>query len=123
MLILIEENGNGAEAGCWRFNVLDPPRPVTRVRLHDRSSAGEWCDVVGWTDRPAQPMSPAVVQKIDDSGLGVAYLISGGEWGLRLKPVDDASDWSLHGSRQWGVPYLVVGSPADFLAAEPARRG
>ena len=118
MLILIEENNNCAEAGSWRFNVLEPPRPVTRVRLHERSSVGEWCDVIGWTDRPEQPTCRAVVQKVDDSGLGVAYLISGGECGVRVKPVHDESDWSLREHGQWGAPYLIVGSTADFLVAE-----
>ncbi|MEW6325112.1 MAG: hypothetical protein AB1515_06970 [Nitrospirota bacterium] len=118
MLVLIEANENCAEGGSWRFNALEPPRPVARVRLYDRSAQGEWFQVVGWTGRPERPTSPAVAQKIDDSGQGVAYLVTGGDQGLRLKPAGSAEPWSVDNPRQWGAPYLIVASPRDLADAE-----
>jgi hypothetical protein len=114
MLIVIEANDNCAESGSWRFNAVEPPRPVSRVRLYDRVPEGEWLQIVGWTGQAHTPTCPALAQKIDDSGAGVAYLISGGDCGLRLKPADDASPWSLASRQQWGAPYLIVASPKDF---------
>jgi len=121
MLLLIDENENCAEGGSWRFNALEPPRPVTRVRLYDAAPAGEWFDVVGWSGRPDRPVCGATVQKIDDSGAGVAYLITGGECGVRLKPAGDPSEWDVQNSRQRGVPYLIVPSIQDVGATETER--
>jgi len=121
VLILIEANDNCAEGGSWRFKATAPPRPVSRVRLYDRAPAGQWYQVVGWTGQLAQPTCPALAQKIDDSGSGVAYLISGGDCGLRLKPAGDSAPWSLSDRRQWGAPYLIVASPQDLVATEADR--
>jgi hypothetical protein len=118
MLILIEANENCEEEGSWRFNALEPPRPVARVRLYDKSPSGQWCRMIGWTGQAGAPTCPAMVQKIDDSGLGVAYLVTGGDCGLRLQPADDPAPWSLADSRQWGAPYLIVASPRDLAADE-----
>lgn len=121
MLLLIDENENCAEGGSWRFHVLEPPGPVARVRLYDAAPTGEWFDVVGWTGEPARPVCGALARKIDDSGSGVAYLITGGGCGVRLKPVDDPSEWSVHNYRQRGAPYLVVPSVNDIKAGGMER--
>jgi hypothetical protein len=118
MLLLIDENENCAEGGSWRFNPLEPPRPVTRVRLYETAPAGEWFDVVGWTGEPDRPTCGATVRKIDDSGSGVAYLITGGECGVRLRSVDDPSEWSVENNRQRGAPYLTVPSVNDVGMAK-----
>lgn len=118
MLILVEANENCAEGGSWRFNAIERPRPVTRVRLYDRTPEGEWCEVVGWMGTAREsPTCPALAQKIDDSGLGVAYLVAGGDCGLRVKRADDPAPWSVADRRQWGAPYLIVASQND-LATE-----
>jgi hypothetical protein len=121
MLLLIDANDNCSEGGSWRFNPLEPPQPVARVRLYERAPSGEWFDVVGWTGRLDRPVCGATVQKIDDSGAGVAYLITGGDWGVRLKPVDDPSEWSLQNRRQRGAPYLIVPSVNDVRACGMER--
>ncbi len=115
MLVLIEANENCPEGGSWRFNAIEPSRPVARIRLYERLSQGEWFQVIGWTGRPDQPICPAVAQKIDDSGLGVAYLVTGGDCGVRLKPADDPEPWSTEDRRQWGAPYVVVASSKDLI--------
>ncbi|HXZ25990.1 MAG TPA: hypothetical protein VEI24_07205 [Nitrospiria bacterium] len=123
MLVLIDANDNCAEGGSWRFNELEPPRPVSRVRLYDAAPAGSWFEVVGWSGDPDRPVCGAMMRKIDDSGSGVAWLITGGEWGVRLKPVDDRSEWSLRNRRQRGEPYLIVPSINDVEPAEQTRSG
>jgi hypothetical protein len=123
MLLLIDANDNCAEGGSWRFHDLEPPRPVARVRLYDTAPAGEWFDVVGWSGDPERPVNAAMMRKIDDSGSGVAYLITGGEWGVRLKPVDDPSEWSAQNDRQRGAPYLIVSSINDVRMAEGKHSG
>jgi hypothetical protein len=56
---------------------------------------------------------------VEDSGVGVAYLVFGGAWGIRLCPVDRARPWSLDDPDQWGEPYLVLTDPQDLVLAEP----
>jgi hypothetical protein len=119
MLVFIEENANCPEGGSWRFNSLEAPRTVAAVRLHRHTSEGEWYDIVGWRAGSAgAAMCGATVQKIDDSGQGVAYLIVGGDGGVRLKPRGSGEAWALRNRAQWGEPYLVVPSAGDFLLAE-----
>lgn len=121
MLLLIDANDNCSEGGSWRFNDLEPPRPVARVRLYDTAPAGEWFDVVGWRGDPARPVCEAMMRKIDDSGSGIAYLITGGEWGVRLKPADNPSEWSVRDHRQRGAPYLIAPSINDVGMADGER--
>jgi hypothetical protein len=123
MLLLIDANDNCAEGGSWRFHDLEPPRPVACVRLYASAPAGEWFDVVGWSSDPDRPACGAMMRKIDDSGSGVAWLITGGERGVRLKPVDDPSQWSVCNHRQRGAPYLIVSSINDVRMAEGERSG
>lgn len=118
---MIDENENCAEGGSWRFNALEPPRPVASVRLYDGAPAGEWFDVVGWTGRLDRPVCGATVQKIDDSGAGVAYLITGGECGVRVKPAGDPAAWNVRNGRQRGAPYLIVPSVNDIKAGGMER--
>ncbi|HUJ79796.1 MAG TPA: hypothetical protein VLY45_05735 [Nitrospiria bacterium] len=123
MLLLIDANDNCAEGGSWRFNELEPPRVVARVRLYESAPSGQWFDVVGWSGDPDRPVCGATIRKIDDSGSGVAWLITGGEWGVRLKPVNDRSEWSLRNRRQRGEPYLIVPSITDVDMAGLERSG
>jgi hypothetical protein len=123
VLLLIDANDNCAEGGSWRFNELEPPRPVARVRLYDSAPMGCWFEVVGWNDDPDRPVCGATMRKIDDSGSGVAFLITGGVWGVRLKPVEDPSEWSLRDDQQRGKPYLIVPSINDVETVEQARFG
>ena len=53
---------------------------------------------------------PAAAIQVEDSGAGVAWLIHGGIWGLRLQPLESNEPWSVSDSKQWGVPFLVLDS-------------
>ena len=112
--IEIEDNPNCSESGSWRFKPLGEARAVVQVKSYDRTDDGEWCRVTGWTDDPRRPHCPARVQPVEESGLGRAYLLYGGAWGVRLKPVDRNEDWSLDSPNQWGAPYLLLADLADF---------
>ena len=50
----------------------------------------------------------------------MVYLISGGSWGLRLRPVDVEEEWSLESSRQWGEAYLLLADRRDIRFADGA---
>jgi hypothetical protein len=113
MIVLeIEPNDNCIALDMRVFHELEAARPVSHVRYEHVSRNPTWYAVTGWS-RTNQPV-PAVAQKIDDSGDGVAFLIHGGDAGLRFKVEHAAEDWSLQAAQQWGEPYLVIADEADL---------
>ncbi len=122
MYIEVEDNPNCSGRDPMRYRELGPPEVITKIRLFDRRDDGEWCLVTGVRNNPADPWEPARVQRVEDSGVGVAYLVYGGLWGIRLCPVDRAQPWSLSDQDQWGEPYLLLTDPHDLVVANRPGR-
>lgn len=114
MFIEVESNPNCEQSVFARFKEAGPVRRVTQVRSYEQNQQGDWCWVTGWTDDQAHPLCPAYAQLVEDSGAGLAYLVFGGLWGIRLKPVSSAEEWSLQSPRQWGEPYLSLADAKDL---------
>jgi hypothetical protein len=114
MFLEVDHNPNFEGSYFLRFHELSPPRLLTHVKSYERQSRGEWCQVTGWCDDPDQPLCPAYAQKVEDSGAGTAYIIYGGNWGIRLKPEDHAGEWCLYDDAQWGEGYLSIGEERDL---------
>jgi len=102
------------------FHDLAPARRISRVRLARGADEARWCAVTGWTASGVP--CPAVMQKVDDSGEGVAFLIYGGEAGLRLKPAGLSAPWGLDDAEQWGEPFLLVADLRDVRLDACSRR-
>ena len=101
----VNDGGNSPLALDRVFDLLEDPRPVTRVVTADLSGQDAWCQVVGWEeDGPCQAMAALA----EDSGDGVILLVFGGSEGIRLKPGDDDAEWDLNDSSQWGEPCLML---------------
>ncbi len=120
MYLEVEENPNCAAREPMRYRELGPPRPIVKVRIFDRRDEGEWCLITAVQGAGPAPWGPAMVRRVEDSGVGVAYLVFGGAWGIRLCPVDHARPWSLEDRDQWGEPYLVLTDPQDLVVDGPA---
>jgi hypothetical protein len=112
VLVQIPENPNCQAIDGQIFQCQSMPRAVTHVRWH-RGDAYEWCDVTGLEDA-GQPC-PAMACMVEDSGEGACYLVTGGAWGLRLKPPTDRGPWSMDGAGQWGEPFLLLGGDGADL--------
>ena len=117
--IEVEANPNCAGREGMRYRELGPPLPVVRVRIFDRRDEGEWCLVTAVQGDGPALWGPALARRVEDSGVGVAYLVFGGAWGIRLCPVDRARAWSFDDPDQWGEPYVVLTDPQDLVLAEP----
>jgi hypothetical protein len=115
MLLEIEDNPNCGQSLFARFKEAGPARRVLQVKTHERNPQGEWCWVTGWTDDVERPCCPAFAQMVEDSGAGLTYLIYGGIWGIRLKPVSLREDWNLESLNQWGEPYLCLADAEDLV--------
>lgn len=114
MIVEVESNDN-CESGIFaRFKEAGSARPVLQVRLYDRNPAGDWYWVTGWNADEAEPACQAYAQLVEDSGAGLAYLVYGGIYGLRFKPITIDEPWSLESPHQWGEAYLSLASERDL---------
>ena len=94
MIVEVESNEN-CETGCFaRFKEAGPARPVDQVKLYDRNSAGEWYWITGWSDNGQAPTCQAYARLVEDSGSGLAFLVYGGIFGLRFKPIGSEEPWN-----------------------------
>ena len=118
MIVEVEPNEN-CDSSCFaRFKEAGPARRVVQVRLSDRNPAGEWCWVTGWSDNEQTPVCQAYAQLIEDSGAGLAYVVFGGLYGLRFRPIVPDEPWDLQSSHQWGEAYLVLADGRDLRYAD-----
>ena len=104
--VLVEANPGCPEECALRFKAEDEPHPVRRVRYDADGDGVRECGVTGWSSEQGGTATPAMAVTIEDSSVGVAVLIWGGDWGLRLAPID--------GSTPFGEPYLRI-APDDVL--------
>ena len=118
MYLEVDENPNYPASVSMRFKELGPARMIKQLRISDRKSGGELCWVTGWCDDPKHPLCPAYAQQVEESGQGMAYLIYGGNWGIRLKPVTLEENWDLSSPNQWGEAFLLIGDPRSIVYAD-----
>ena len=97
------------------FHDLTPPRSVSQVRLEREQGIAQWYEVTGWT--ASGTTTPALAQKVDDSGEGVAFLIHGGDAGLRLRAAGSAEPWHIDRPQQVGLPFILTTDVADLKFA------
>lgn len=93
------------------FDLLEDPRPVSRVMAPSPLGDDIWCEVTGWD---AGGPCPAMAALSEDSGEGVVLLVYGGAEGLRLRPADAGGEWNLNDATEWGEACLMLGK--DTLA-------
>ncbi len=118
MIVEVEPNENCDSSFFARFKEAGPARPVVQVRLSERNPSGEWYWVTGWSDNAKAPVCQAYAQLVEDSGSGLAYVVFGGIYGLRLRPITLEEPWSLQSSHQWGEAYLSLADVRDVRYAD-----
>jgi hypothetical protein len=112
MFLRFEENDNCGFVDDRVFTERSEPRAVSHV-LRVRQGKEVWCPITG-IDTGFKPV-PAVARKVEDSGEGICYLVSGGLWGLRLRDPDCTDAWSLEDAHQWGDGFLLLPSDGEDL--------
>ena len=117
VLIEIPANPNCAAVELRAFHDLEPAHPVSQVRLERQPGSLQWFDVTSWS--LTGTTSPARLQKVDDSGEGVAFLLYGEDAGLRLKPADPHAPWRLDDPQQWGEPFIILTDLDDVRLQQP----
>lgn len=111
--IEIETNPNCEGSQQFVFNELAPAEPIRGILVGEEGKETE-CDVIG-VDAGGRWLQ-AEAAKVADSSDGVAFMITGGAWGIRLRPEKfRAEPWDLENRHQWGEPYKIYGKKEDIL--------
>ena len=109
MFIEVEPNNNTDRSFNMVFRDIGQPRELYCIKYQVNDDQ-QPVQVTGW-DADAGPPCPAYACKVEESGDGVAMLIYGGSGGVRMKPLEDESQWDTESTNQWGDTHLVY--PAD----------
>ncbi|HIF72067.1 MAG TPA: hypothetical protein EYQ61_05900 [Dehalococcoidia bacterium] len=108
LMIDIEDNENSGYFPIQVFETQSEPRTTAVITVPSIPSSDEPHDVVGWcSDGGGGPCEVTAVV-VGDSGSGQALLIHGGDYGVRLRPSESDSPWSLEAGDQIGEPYLLL---------------
>jgi hypothetical protein len=115
MYLIIEENPNclGEERV---FSESGPLKLVKKLNLDAPDGKRAWFEVAA-VDEP-NTFSPAHGVQVEDSGAGNAWLIFGGNWGLRFRITGSADAWSLDNPAQWGTAFKVLDIAAEDIEFE-----
>lgn len=107
VLIEVEANPNCGEYPQMAYAEVEPPKEVKRVHI-EKNGKVEECWVTSVEE--GGEFTSAKAAKVTDSGSGFAYVIFGGQWGVRLQQEDPKyHPWDFNNHDQWGEPYLLIG--------------
>ena len=116
--IEVEASDNCPMSANMAFKNLSEPFVVTRVRLFEGEPEGRIYAVTGWSSAGGGTPVPAAAVQVEDSGSGGAYLLYGGDLGIRLRPLDSPeTGWTLTADDQWGETHLVLADREDLSPA------
>jgi hypothetical protein len=104
----VEESPNCSYSPLQTFQTLEPPRTSAALRVSDISGRPGTHDVVGWCSHAGGSPCPVAYVRVTDSGAGSSLLVSGGDFGLRVRPAGSPGPWSIDDLDQWGEPYLLL---------------
>ena len=109
----VNDGGNSPLALDRVFDLLEDPRPVSKVVSANLTGEDVWCRVTGWDE---EGPCVAMAALAEDSGDGVILLVFGGSEGIRLMPDGDDSPWDLADGNQWGEPCLMLDKGTAYQA-------
>ena len=113
----VDSNPNSAMSANQVFRNMELPFRVVQVRIYEGEPEGQLCAITGWASTDNGSPVNAYAVRVEDSSAGTAYLIYGGDWGVRLRPADDVAPWAHENGSQWGEPYLVLADIEDIVTA------
>jgi hypothetical protein len=105
MFLALEENPNCAPLDGCLVQEMGPSKVISHVLL-ERLGRRDWFAITGVEN--AYGLCPARAVKVGDSGDGEAYLVYGGEWGLRFRDAGCARPWGPEDRDQWSASYLLL---------------
>ena len=116
----VEDNENTYGLPLRTFQKKGEAYSVSQVKMDLPSGLGVPCWVVGWSSEGGGTPIEATCVVVEDSGAGVSYLVYGGHWGLRFKPItseESSGHWDLEHGDEFGEPYLLLAEESDVSPA------
>ena len=113
----VEANDNTPMMAQQVYRNIGVPFPVSHVRIYEGEPGGTLCAITGWSSANQGSETAAYAVPIEDSSEGRAILVYGGDWGIRLRPVESDAPWSPDDPDQWGETHLVLASEDDLTRA------
>ncbi len=114
----VESNENTPMSANQVYKNIGEIYRVAAVRIFEGAPEGQLFDITGWSSTDGGSPSDAFAVKIEDSSEGSAWLIYGGDWGVRLRPTESLEDWSIADAGQYGETHLVLGDEGDIMFAD-----
>ena len=105
MYVDVEANNNINETFSMLYRNVSTSREVYCIKYNidgDESPV----QVIGWNKETNSPCA-AYACHVEESGDGIAVLIYGGTGGIRIKPLEDETEWRLGAPQQKGATHLV----------------
>ena len=115
LMLDIEDNENCGYFPIQVFETQSEPRSAAVITIPNIPQSDEPHDVVGWCSDEGGPACEATAVVVGDSGSGQALMIHGGDHGVRLRPSNSSSPWSLDSADQIGEPYLLLQSSVELV--------
>jgi hypothetical protein len=115
--IEVEANENTPMMAQQVYKNLGLPFRVRQVLIYEGEPEGTLHDIAGWSSAGGGSPVGAYAVHIEDSSAGDAYLIYGGDWGVRLRPAGSDQPWSIDDAEQFGETHLVLASDEDLTRA------
>jgi hypothetical protein len=113
----VEANENTPMMAQQVYKNLGVPFRVGAVRIFEGEPEGRLFAITGWSSAEGGSPAPAYAVQVEDSSAGAAYLVYGGDWGVRLRPADSDAPWGMGEAQQFGETHLVLSSLEDIEAA------
>ena len=98
----VEPNDNTPMMAQQVYKNLGVAFPVSHVRVYEGEPDGQLCAITGWSSQDGGTPAAAFAVQIEDSSAGSAYLVYGGDYGVRLKPAESDAAWDTSSPNQWG---------------------
>ncbi|HEY7268812.1 MAG TPA: hypothetical protein VH951_03205 [Dehalococcoidia bacterium] len=114
----VEPNANCPMSANQVYKNLTEPHLVAAVRLFEGAPEGRLFDITGWSSVEGGSPCECYAVKVEDSSSGEAWVVYGGDFGLRLRPTESFEDWSLEDQDQYGETHLVLADEDDIMFAD-----
>ena len=104
----VDENDNCEYMPLMLYEAHADAVPVARIVLDEPGRPPGVYQVTGWSSEADGTACPAMYAPVSDSGQAVVHLVFGGDWGIRMKPVESTAEWSIDDPEQFGEPYVML---------------
>ena len=113
--IEVETNDNCDGVPERAFSAKGEPYLVAQIRLDTKAGKGVIYWASGWSSADGGSPCPVFAVPVEDSGSAISYLVYGGDWGVRFKPLGSISPWSIASDDQFGEPCLLLADASDII--------